>query len=202
LAIDISETALKEANTLFKIPGLSFQKQNVEEIGARLDTFDVIVNFENMEHIRNPGALAAGASKLLPSGTFITSTPNGEISSFGPDGKLANEFHVKEFTATELRELLRPHFKTIEMYGQWLTPGGRLRKLRARQLFDDLNEAYFNPASKLGRLIKMALGKKVMSPPSYSGEADSFEGDYVIRPLAEASFPWEPTVILAVCSNQ
>jgi hypothetical protein len=37
---------------------------------------------------------------------------------------------------------------------------------RARQLFDDLNEAYFNPASKLGRLIKMALGKKVMSPPS------------------------------------
>src|SRR5581483_9203966 len=131
-AIDISDAALREAQSLFNFKTLTFQNLNVEKIGDSFDQFDVVVNFENIEHVRNPERLVAGASKLLPSGTFITSTPNGEISTF-IDGKLANEFHVKEFTATEFVDLLTPYFQDVRLFGQWLTPEGKLRKLRAKQ---------------------------------------------------------------------
>jgi hypothetical protein len=89
----------------------------------------------------------------------------------------------------------------VELYGQWLTYQGKLRKVRARQQFEQLTESFFNPATRIGRIIARMYGKKSCAP-QYFGEADSFDGDYVIRPIDDGEFPWEPTVILAVCFNE
>lgn len=199
LGIDISQTALDEALDLFTLPSLSFKNHSVEQIDALSEPFDTIVNFENIEHIQNPLALVSGAAKQAK--TFITSTPNGSISSFDDSGHLINEFHVKEFTVDEFNALLRPHFEKVELFGQWLTPSGRLRKTRAKQLADDLQEAYFNPVSRIGRVVKRAMGKRPQPAPSFYGEADSFDGDFVIHPIESGCYPWPPTVIIAVCSN-
>jgi SAM-dependent methyltransferase len=198
--IDISASAIEEANRLFKRSNLSFMQRDCEKIGNDFDQFDVVVNFENIEHVNDPNALVAGASKLLPSGTFITSSPNGAISSLDRDGRLANPFHVHEFTEDEFTELLSPHFNSVKFYGQWLTHQGKLRKIRALQAFELLNELYYNPANRIGRAIRRAFGKN-QKPPQFFGGADSFDGDYIIQPIETTDFPWEPTVILAVCAN-
>lgn len=205
LAVDISDEALAEAKQRYKADALSYEHRDVESLGddpALTGKFDVIVNFENLEHLHNPTQLVKGAVQLLTEGgIFITSTPNGAITLKDAAGKPKNIFHVKEFTAEELASLLLPHFK-FEMYGQWLTNDGMLRQVRARELFEQLCEAYYNPLSRLGRIVKKALGGRVAAPPQYTGAADSFSGDYIVRPLDAKSFQWAPTVLIAVCTKK
>ena len=128
-----------------------------------------------------------------------SSTPNGEITNMDAQGKPLYRFQHRVFTAKDLNALLSPYFHQVSMYGQWLTHAGMLRKTRARELFEQLCEAYYNPISRVGRIIKRAVGRKVARPPRFTAAADSFEGDYVIRPLEANAFRWPPTVLIAVC---
>lgn len=197
VGIDISDTALREANDSFRVRNLSFKHFSVEELDKMDGHFDVVTNFENIEHIKRPELLVSGAAKIAD--TFITSTPNGAVSAYGPDGKLVNEFHVKEYTVDELLALLKPSFKEIALFGQWITPTGQLRKMRHREAFKALNELYYNPLCRAGRFINLLRGKR-STPPRYDG-MDTFEGDYSISPLAAQPFPWEPAVLIAVCKK-
>ena len=84
------------------------------------------------------------------------------------------------------------------MYGRWLTHGGMLRKARARELFEQLREAYYNPMNRLGRMVKRMTGKKIAGSPRFTAGQDSFAGDHVIRPLEAGAFRWAPAVLIAV----
>lgn len=207
LALDFSDEALNEARQRYRLDNLCYERRDVEILGddsALRGQFDVVVNFENLEHLQHPERLTSGVATILAvaGGALITSTPNGAISDLDESGKPRNVFHVKEFTAEELRSLLSPHFERLSMYGQWLTYGGMLRKVRARELFEQLCEAYYNPISRLGRVVKRVAGKKVVGPPRFTGGMDSFAGDYVIRPLEEEAFRWAPAVLIAVCEKK
>ena len=87
------------------------------------------------------------------------------------------------------------------MYGQWLTHDGMLRKARAREIFEQLCESYYNPMCRLGRVVKRLAGKKVVGPPRFTAGMDSFSGDYVIRPLEAEAFRWAPTVLIVICET-
>ena len=207
LALDISDEALNEAKQNYRLDNLRYERRDVETLGddpALRNQFDVVVNFENLEHLPQPERLASGVAAILAQagGTLITSTPNGAVSDLDEDGKPANVFHVKEFTLEELRSLLSPHFEHLSMYGQWLTHGGMLRKARARELFEQLCEAYYNPMSRLGRMVKRVAGKKVAAPPRFTAGQDSFAGDYLIRPLEAEAFRWAPAVLIAGCERK
>ena len=205
LALDISDEALAEAKRSYQLDNLRFERRDVEKLGddpVLVGQFDVVVNFENLEHLLRPELLAKGVAAILQAGgTLITSTPNGAISDLDEHGKPMNIFHVKEFKADELKSLLSPYFERITLYGQWLTHAGMLRRTRARELFEQLCETYYNPMSRIGRMIKRCAGKKVAGPPRYNGGSDSFAGDYVIWPLEAAVFRWSPAVLIAVCEK-
>lgn len=204
VAMDVSVKALKEAKQNYRADNLSYERRDVESLADHpelKEKFDVVVNFENLEHLSNPERLVHGVVTILPKGgIFITSTPNGAVSIFNEAGKLANPFHVKEFTKEELTSLLQSRFE-LSMYGQWLTHDGMLRKMRAKEVFDQLCESYYNPANRIGRMVKQLFGKKVTGPPRYTAGADSFSGDYVIRSLQTNVFRWEPSVLIAVCTK-
>jgi SAM-dependent methyltransferase len=198
-AIDISSDAISEASGLFARNNLSFRQADVHEVGDLTEQYDAIVNFENLEHLTNPQQFVTGAAKI--SKTLITSTPNGDLTTFDADGNPANPFHTKEFTADELIGLLTPHFSKIDLYGQWLTHAGRLRQIRAKELFDQLNEQFYNPMNRIGRFIKRIAGKQSLPAPSGDMLSDSTDGDYSIEPLFRETFPWKPTTLIAVCLN-
>jgi 2-polyprenyl-3-methyl-5-hydroxy-6-metoxy-1,4-benzoquinol methylase len=204
LGVDISDEALKEAKENYNLKGLSYEHRDVETLGndpGLMGQIEVVVNFENLEHLHRPEEFVSGVAKVLrKDGLLITSTPNGAISELDISGKPTNPFHIKEFTAEELTSLLLPHFR-LSMYGQWLTYDGRLRQARAKELFEQLCEAYYNPSSRFGRMVKRLLGKKVAGPPKFTGGADSFSGDYMILPFKAKAFRWRPTVLIAVCTK-
>jgi len=127
-ALDISPEAISQASQLFVRSNLSFQQADVQEVGQFTETYDAVVNFENLEHLTDPKKFVSGTAKI--SKTLITSTPNGDLTVLDASGNPANRFHVKEFTADELVGLLSPHFSKIDLYGQWLTHAGRLRQIK------------------------------------------------------------------------
>lgn len=206
LAVDISDAALEEAREHYHSPNLRYENRDVEELDSDLTlhkNFDVVVNFENLEHIPHPERLIRGVAKILVphDGIYITSTPNGAISERDENGRPKNVFHVEEYTLDQLRAFVEPHFAKFTMYGQWLTHSGRLRKLRERELFDQLCEAYYNPMSRVGRLLKRLSGRQAAAPPRFTAGQDHYPGDHLIRQLDAGGFPWPPEVLIAVCEK-
>jgi SAM-dependent methyltransferase len=162
--------------------------------------FDVVVNFENIEHLTNPTRLLAGVKAVLVSdGIFVVSTPNGQLTERDEAGNIKNQFHVKEFTEDEFREMLGQFFSSVELFGQWKTPERLARQHIEKQLFINLCDLYYSPYARMWRGIRRLLGKTYAPPPLYSGEWDAFAREFTIKPIKSPPFPWPPDVIMAVC---
>ena len=74
--------------------------------------FDMVVSFQVIEHIENPKPFLESIARMLkPAGCALLSTPNLKQS----DGE--NPFHVREYSAEDLSELLAPHFEEVVMLG-------------------------------------------------------------------------------------
>jgi ubiquinone/menaquinone biosynthesis C-methylase UbiE len=81
-------------------------------------SFDVVVSFETIEHIRKYARFLAECRRVLKeSGLFVCSTPNRRV--FSPNlPRPINPFHVKEFWADEFYRLLSRYFADVRFYGQ------------------------------------------------------------------------------------
>jgi SAM-dependent methyltransferase len=81
-------------------------------------SFDAVVSFETLEHIRPYRKFLLDCRRVLRvDGLLIVSTPNRRI--FSPDvAKPPNPFHVKEFWPDEFRRLIDGLFAEVELFGQ------------------------------------------------------------------------------------
>lgn len=76
------------------------------------NTFDFIVTFQVIEHIENDELFIKEAHRVLkPGGKLLLTTVNKTFSL------TRNPWHVREYTANELKGLLAKHFRTIKMQG-------------------------------------------------------------------------------------
>ena len=76
------------------------------------ESFDCVVTFQVIEHIRNDMAFVCEIERLLkPGGLLLLSTPNRLMSL------TRNPWHVREYTERELRSLLGTFFLSIEAEG-------------------------------------------------------------------------------------
>lgn len=205
LGVDISPEAITEAKTHYRRENLRYECQDLEALKLEhtpATQFGVVVNFENLAHLSRPERMMQGVSELLPEGgIFIVSTPNGAVIPKDESGRPLYKFQHRAYLADELSEFLAAYFPRITMYGQWLTHAGMLHKMRSKELFDQLCEAYYNPMSRLGRVLKRAMGRRVEAPPRLTAASDSFVGDYEIHPLDAEVYPWAPTVLLAIAEK-
>jgi len=203
VAVDISDEAIVEARRLYRRDNLRFVKGDVERLTEVSDLggpFDVVTNFENIEHLANPTRFLAGVKQVLTSdGIFIVSTPNGQLTERDQGGKIKNPFHVKEFTEDEFREMLGQFFGSVELLGQWKTNEMLARIDFEKRLFENLCELYYSPYARVWRGFRKLLGKTCAPPPRFTGEWTCFSRDFTIKPIGAPPFTWPPHVILAVC---
>jgi SAM-dependent methyltransferase len=204
VGVDLSGEAMSEARERYRLPNLSYVQADVEKVrgapGVPADC-DVVVNFENLEHLKDPRSFLKAARHLLQgtAGVLISSTPNGEQSDRDDAGHLRNPFHVNEFTRAEFSALLGDHFSQMDLFGQWQTVDAKLRIQNAEALFEQLCDLYFDPFMRLGRFVRRILGKRVAGPPRFTAKSDSHSWDYTMAPIDGPPFEWAPTVLLAVC---
>lgn len=91
----------------------SMDAVNLPTIGR----FQVIVSLQVIEHIHDlDGYLKSMLNNLSRNGKVIISTPNRELRLL-PGQRPWNEFHVREFDAARLRNLLEKYFRHVTLYG-------------------------------------------------------------------------------------
>ena len=89
-----------------------FQQMEVPPIGFADESFDYVISFQVIEHIKRDKNFVKEVSRVLrKGGKFIVSTPNAPMSL------TRNPWHIREYTEQQLRDLLAADFSSIEAYG-------------------------------------------------------------------------------------
>jgi SAM-dependent methyltransferase len=120
-------------------PRASFIRADAAHLPLRPQTFDLVVSFQVIEHLENPGPYLNAIARLLSAeGVALITTPNILESD------RENPFHVHEYQADELGKLLRRQFAEVEMLGVSAGPepkayyDARLRRIRSIVRLDPL----------------------------------------------------------------
>lgn len=122
-----------------RTPALSYVRADLHGIPLRPGSFDLVVSFQVIEHLRDPtDYLESIASLMRPNATALISTPNLLQS------ERENPFHLHEYEAAELRACLLRRFAEVEMLGVSAGPAvsgyfrERLRQIRRIVRLDPL----------------------------------------------------------------
>ncbi|MDT5069945.1 MAG: hypothetical protein QOK02_6100 [Mycobacterium sp.] len=129
VGLDYDDSAV--AHVKARYPRVDMRQGNLAELPFQAGTFDVVVNFQVIEHLWDQDQFVAECARVLrPSGVLLMSTPNRITFSPGRDTPI-NPFHTRELDAAELTELLTDNGFGIEgVYGVFHGP--RLAELDAR----------------------------------------------------------------------
>ncbi len=136
IGVDANPEAHEHARLRYRRANLRFERTLVETWD---EPSDAIVFLQTIEHIADPAALLRGFARLAP--VAYVSTPNR--LTLAPEGaeKSDNPWHLREYTATEYRELLEPEFEAVELYGLFHARKLRLHALALRAGWDRVHQA-------------------------------------------------------------
>jgi ubiquinone/menaquinone biosynthesis C-methylase UbiE len=95
-----------------KHPNVTFMQQNVPPINFEANTFDSVITFQVVEHIKDDHAFISEIHRVLkPGGKLIITTPNIKMSI------TRNPWHVREYTVDQFKRLLSKYFSRVEAKG-------------------------------------------------------------------------------------
>ena len=101
-AADIPNLAANVERQIMTVPPIAFAD----------NSFDYVVSFQVIEHIKADAQFVSEVARVLrPGGKFIVSTPNAPMSL------TRNPWHIREYKAAELDALLRGSFADVEKAG-------------------------------------------------------------------------------------
>ena len=102
----------RPAAELLDRPDVEFRQAVVPPLEFPEASFDCVISFQVIEHIRDDRQFVREIHRVLrPGGRFIVTTPNAPMSL------TRNPWHVREYTADELRQLLGSCFASVEALG-------------------------------------------------------------------------------------
>lgn len=95
-----------------RFPGVEFRRTAVPPLPFGDGEFDCVISFQVIEHIPDDREFVREIHRVLrPGGQLIVTTPNAPMSL------TRNPWHVREYTAGELRALLEEAFAEVEALG-------------------------------------------------------------------------------------
>ena len=114
---DFSGEAVEYAIKHYREEGLNFVRLDAQQLPFEDKTFDIIISFESIEHMRKYDDFIVECRRVLKDGgIFICSTPNKKTAS--PDSqKPRARYHIREFYPEELSDLISRHFTDVTLYG-------------------------------------------------------------------------------------
>jgi SAM-dependent methyltransferase len=114
--VDIDEKMIAHARQHFGGSGAEYLVDDCQKLSKVSGAFDLICNFENIEHLPEPRRFLESAARLLsPGGVLLVSTPDRDASPPYRDGKPSNPYHVQEWRRDEFVKLLGEFFSAVEM---------------------------------------------------------------------------------------
>ncbi len=119
--VDIIAPHVEEFVTVDKFGGerdfsaysnVTFKQCSVPPLPFDSESFDCVISFQVIEHIKADAQFVAEVARVLkPGGLFVVSTPNIDMSL------TRNPWHVREYTAREFSALLGAEFDDVTPLG-------------------------------------------------------------------------------------
>lgn len=187
IGVDYDGAALQEVRQAK--PASRLVRGDAMRLPLGTDSIDMVVSFETIEHVQDAAALVDEVRRVLkPGGSLVVSTPN---RAFGPPSLHANNpFHIREFTAKELCDVLRVGFSDVRVYGQ--RPSAAYRYVPFLMVDGNLE-----PSALVWKLlvrlpfgVKNRLATALSGRPFYPGDDDysfkpeSVEGAHALLAVA------------------
>ncbi len=117
IGVDLSASALKVAAERYSGANINYLLIDGLKLPFADGEFDLIISFQVIEHISNYNTYLSELKRVLSAeGMVIFTTPNARVR-LDPGMKPWNEFHVREFSAGELGDLLQDWFPMVEIQG-------------------------------------------------------------------------------------
>jgi len=113
--VDIDPESIAYAEQRYAAPNVAFLVGDLRALGLDAASFDAVVSFEVIEHLREQEAFVDELARVLrPEGVLVLSTPNAPATNEAPD----NPFHLRELSRDDFEALLRARFEEVELFGQ------------------------------------------------------------------------------------
>jgi GT2 family glycosyltransferase/SAM-dependent methyltransferase/glycosyltransferase involved in cell wall biosynthesis len=129
LGVDVDERTVEHSRLNYAGPNLEFELGTALDLSAHADgSFDAIVAFEIIEHVREQQQVLAEVTRLLSDdGILVMSTPDRR--TYSEASGQVNPFHEHELTLDEFLELLNGHFPHVASWGQRTITGSHLNAI-------------------------------------------------------------------------
>ncbi len=159
--------------------------------GIHDNSFDFVISFQVIEHIEDDELFVKEAMRVLkPGGKFILTTPNIKMSI------TRNPWHVREYTAAELTEMLGKYASSVESNGVFgnevVQTYYEANKKSVQRLtrFDIFNLQYRLPRSWLQvpyDILNRRNRKKLLKEDNAMVKNIKME-DYAVAPVGDKAF--------------
>ena len=164
--VDVSEVALAEARRQQTGKNMSFVSVDGSRLPFADGEFDVISSCQVIEHVSDYQPYLSEIVRVLKDdGVVMFTTPNAKIR-LDPGMKPWFPFHIREFSGSELGELLRQWFADVQVRGLFATNAlyqiERDRVQRSRDMARRSAKAIFPPYSEVR--AKVIDGAKAVLP--------------------------------------
>lgn len=117
IGVDISKEAVKYASQKYSLPNLSYRQGDATQIPIENHSVDMVTSFETIEHHDHHVEMLKEIRRVLrPGGLLLMSSP--DKNEYSGQAGVRNEFHVKELTGDEFKNLLKSHFKHCSFTAQ------------------------------------------------------------------------------------
>ena len=169
VGLDVDESSVVHAKARYGSERCFFRSFDGETIPYEVDAFDAVVSFQVIEHVESVRKYLGEVQRVLrPEGVFLVTTPN-RAYRLDPGQRPWNRFHLREFSADELRAALVEFFPATRLLGVRGSESAqrieveRVRQIRRIDSYDPLRLRRLFPSRlqpALIRAAKMLFGKK------------------------------------------
>lgn len=177
IGIDLSKNNILNASSRFANTNLRFIQMDVTNMAFDERSFDLVTNFEVLEHIpySSTNLFMEEVTRILgDNGKFIISTPNRDVYSFG--SKISKTpGHINELSAQEFIELMKRYFKKCEFFYQFKYDKHEFDLLKEEQSNLKITYKRASWRSIIPKLIKKMIKRIIRLEKTNPNDSDLIE---------------------------